>query len=479
MHLLWVGFNKFLDFVQILAWSCLAFGGSYYSFLTIYSLKSREFLAANRPNKRHAPNQIDDALLPGVTLCMPAYNEEVVIVGCVSAALKSDYPNLEIVVVSDGSKDRTVASVVEAFNMRPDDGARGENRFHTKDIKAIYRCLEEPRLVVIDKAASGSKADAVNCAINFSRMPWVVIMDADELLNRDSVRKCMTEALHTPGNVVCVGTTLLPTNEGEVVDYTMVKAKVARNKWAGFQLVEYLSAFIMSRPGQAALGSLTFVSGGFGIYRRDILMEVGPLKHPSLGEDLDYAIRVHKHLREKNIPYVFLQVPEAIVWTEFPSTLKVLKRQRMRWHRGLREIMNDYRNLIGKRTYGRFGILSLGQLYMFEWLAPIIEAVGYVISLLLLVTGRVTPMQMFSIWAMSQSFGTLLSVVSVMTASRHIEEYQTLRDRLRLLKWAFLLQFGYRQLTLYWRVASLKKQKVATWGEMTRAGFGPAAAGKK
>ena len=91
--------SKILDIAEMFAWSCLVFGGSYYSFLSIYSIKSREFLSANRPNKRGAPNRVDDALLPGVTLCMPAYNEEVMIVGCVSAALKSDYPNLEIVVV--------------------------------------------------------------------------------------------------------------------------------------------------------------------------------------------------------------------------------------------------------------------------------------------------------------------------------------------------------------------------------------------
>jgi cellulose synthase/poly-beta-1,6-N-acetylglucosamine synthase-like glycosyltransferase len=475
--MIWTIFHKIVDVIVFVAWSCLFFGASYYSFLTLVSFKSRKFLASQRPNKRKAPHLIDDSLLPGVTLCMPAYNEEVVIVGCVSSALKSDYPNLEIVMVSDGSKDRTVELVVAAFEMEPDTGIHGPSNFKTKNIRALYRSAKEPRLVVIDKD-NGSKADAVNCAVNFSRMPWVAIMDADELLNRDSIRKCMTEAIFTPGNVVCIGTTLLPTNEGNVVDFNMVEARVARNKWAGFQLVEYLSAFIMSRPGQAAMNALAFVSGGFGIYRKDVLLATGPLTHPSLGEDLDFSIRVHKHMRDSNLPYKFLQVPEAVVWTEFPSTRQVLKRQRVRWHRGLKEVMDVYKGIIVQPKYGRFAFISLGHMYAFEWCAPLVEAFGYFLTILLMVSQRISPSTTFKVWAVSQSFGTLLSVLSVMTAAKHIDQYRRLSDRARLLMWAVLLQFGYRQITLYWRLSSLKKTQTKVWGEMTRTGFGPVPAKK-
>ncbi len=471
-------FSKFLDIVEILSWSCLVFGGSYYSFLTIFTLKSKKFLSGNRASKRPAPNRVDDALLPGITLAMPAYNEEVVIVGCVTSALASDYPNVEVIVVSDGSKDRTLEVVIEAFQMERDNGIHGVDQIHTKNIRAVYRSTKEPRLMLIDKDPSGAKADGINCAINFSRMPWVAIMDADELLNRDSLRKCMTEAVHTPGNVICVGTTLLPTNEGNIVDFEMIEARVARNKWVGFQIVEYLSAFMSSRPAQAGMHALTFVSGGFGLYRRDILLLVDGQKHGSLAEDLDLATRVHKYMRDNKLPYEFVQVPEAIVWTEFPFTKEVLKRQRLRWHRGLREFMNDYSGIIGRPRYGKWGVLSLGQMYLFEWCAPLIETAGYTIMLLLLLSGRVTPMSSFSMWAMSQSFGMLMSVLSVTIASKYVDVYRRTSDRLWLLMWAVLMQFGYRQLTLYWRLSSFKTPKVKGWGEMTRAGFGPTPAKK-
>lgn len=471
-------FSRLLDIIEILSWSCLVFGGSYYSFLTIFTLKSKGFLASNRPNKRPAPNRVDDDLLPGVTLAMPAYNEEVVIVGCVTSALASDYPNVEVIVVSDGSKDRTIEVVIEAFEMERDTGIHGTDHIHTKHIRAVYRSTKEPRLLLIDKDPSGAKADGINCAINFSRMPWVAIMDADELLNRDTLRKCMTEAVHTPGNVVCVGTTLLPTNEGNIVDFEMIEARVARNKWVGFQIVEYLSAFMSSRPGQAAFHALTFVSGGFGLYRRDVLLLVDGQKHGSLGEDLDLATRVHRYMRDNKIPYEFVQVPEAIVWTEFPFTKAVLQRQRLRWHRGLREIMNDYKDLILRPKYGKFGMISLGQMFLFEWCAPIIEGIGYAVLATLLLAGRVTPVMAFSMWMMSQSFGTLMSVLSVSIASKYVDVYRRTSDRMWLLMWAILMQFGYRQLTLYWRLMSFRTPKVKGWGEMTRAGFGPTPAKK-
>lgn len=471
-------FGRFLDGVEILSWLCLVFGGSYYAFLSFFTIASNRFLSSNRPNKRSTLRFTDDSLLPGVTLAMPAYNEEVVIVGCVTSALASDYPNIEVIVVSDGSKDRTVEVVIEAFGMEKDSGFHGIDRIPTKNIRAVYRSVTEPRLVLVDKDPSGAKADGINCAINFSRMPWVAIMDADELLNRDTLRKCMTEAIHTPGNVVCVGTTLLPTNEGNIVDFEMIEARVARNKWVGFQIVEYLSAFMSSRPGQAQIHALTFVSGGFGLYRRDVLFLVDGQKHGSLGEDLDLATRVHQYMRDNKIEYEFVQVPEAIVWTEFPFTREVLERQRLRWHRGLREIMVDYRSIILRPRYGRFGMISLGQMFLFEWCAPIVEATGYAIMFTLLLTGRLEPVSAFSMWAMSQSFGIMMSVVSVMIASKHVDVYRRASDRAWLLMWAILMQFGYRQLTLYWRLASFRTPKVKGWGEMTRAGFGSTPARK-
>ncbi len=471
--------SRFLDAVELLSWACLVFGGSYYAFLTIFTAASNRFLGSNRASKRRGPSLVHDNLLPGITLAMPAYNEEVVIVGCVTSALASDYPNIEVIVVSDGSKDRTVEVVIEAFNMEIDTGVHGTHHIETKHIRAVYRSVTEPRLLLIDKDPSGAKADGINCAINFSRMPWVAIMDADELLNRDTLRKCMIEAVHTHGNVVAVGTTLLPTNEGHIVDFEMIEARVARNKWVGFQIVEYLSAFMSSRPGQASMHALTFVSGGFGLYRRDVLLLVDGQKHGSLGEDLDLATRVHRYMRDHNIAYEFVQVPEAIVWTEFPFTKVVLQRQRLRWHRGLREIINDYKDLILRPRYGRFGMVSLGQMFLFEWCAPIVESIGYIIIFLLVTTGRVKPMAAFSMWSMSQAFGMMMAVVSVNIASKHIDVYRRTSDRFWLLTWAILMQFGYRQLTLYWRLTSFREPKVKGWGEMTRAGFGPTPAPKK
>jgi cellulose synthase/poly-beta-1,6-N-acetylglucosamine synthase-like glycosyltransferase len=409
---------------------------------------------------------------------MPAYNEEVVIVGCVSSALKSDYPDFEVIVVSDGSKDRTVELVVKEFDMEITTADPGKSPIATKQVRAVYRCRRDPRLTVIDKAPSGAKADAVNCGINHSSKDWVVIMDADEILPHDTLTKCMTEIVHTPGNVVAAGATLLPTNGGDIQDYQMVEARVSRNKWVGPQIVEYLAAFLASRPGMAAFDALSIVSGGFGLYRRDILNAVGGLAQGSLGEDLDLVMRIHTHMIDRNEPYRLIQVPEAIVWTEFPSTKAVLKRQRVRWHRGLREVMHDYRYALLRPKYGRFGSMALAQMFFFEWVAPMIEGTGYALMLVLLLTRRVTIGVAVSTWVAAEAFGVLVAMISVVIATMHINIYRRFSDKVLLMFWACYMQFGFRQITLIWRLGALRKAKTHVWGEMTRAGFGPTAAKK-
>ncbi len=219
----------------------------------------------------------------------------------------------------------------------------------------MWRSRTEPRLLVVDKDPSGAKADGSNCAINFSTKPWVAVMDADELVDPTAVLRCMAQATYTPGNVVAVGVTLLPTNECEIIDRRVVRSMVARNPWVGLQTIEYLGAFCISRPGMSEIGAMPIVSGGFGLFRRDVLLAVGGYEHGSLGEDLDLVVRIHRHHLEREIPYRIIQVPEAVVWTEFPPNRAVLRRQRIRWHRGLRQVMDAHRVVVGRPRYGALG----------------------------------------------------------------------------------------------------------------------------
>lgn len=464
--------NTLLSVLKLAMYACFAFGLLHYVTLLAWGILSRRLLirqrAAIREHSVRRTRQRAD--LPGVTMILPAYNEEVVVVDSVRSVLAQDYPDLEVIVVSDGSKDRTVEVLVDAFAMELIDAPVVEGPIATKHVRSVWRSRIEPRLIVVDKDPSGAKADGSNCGINYSSKPWCAVMDADELVDPSAVLRCMTQVIYTSDNVVSVGVTLLPTNECQITDRRVTRPMVARNPWVGLQTIEYLGAFFISRPGMSAVGAMPIVSGGFGLFRRDALLAVGGYHH-CLGEDLDLVVRMHRHHLENRIPYRILQVPEAVVWTEFPSTAEILRRQRIRWHRGLRQVMDEHGEVVGRPSYGALGMFGMMTMYAFEWVAVIVEAVGYVLAVVLLATGRITLGATLQMHLLSQTVGFVISLSAVQTASSTLGAYRGATNALRLVGWAALGQFGYRQLTVFWRIRSFIG-KNAVWGAMPRTGFG-------
>lgn len=460
--------------VTSLTVACALFGMLHYVALLLWGILSHRLLrrqrAATREQALRSARSRTD--LPGVSMVLPAFNEEVVIVDSVRAVFAQDYPDLEVIVVSDGSTDRTLGVLVDMFDLEVFEGPHVSGPLLTKPVRAVYRSHTEPRLVVIDKEASGAKADGSNCAVNYSTKPWVAIMDADELVDSRAVLRCMTQVAHTHAdeNVIAVGVTLLPTNGSTIEDRRVVRSNVSHNPWVGFQTVEYLGAFCVSRPGMSEIGAMPIVSGGFGLFRRDALIRAGGYTHGSLGEDLDMVVRLHRCFREAKERYRVLQVPEAIVWTEFPSSHDVLRRQRIRWHRGLRQVIRAHKGVVGRARYGTFGMLGMLTMYAFEWLAVLVEAFGYVMLAVLLLSGWVVPSSAFAAYVASQALGILIATLAVRTANQYLDVYHGTSNAVRLLGWAILGQFGFRQLTVLWRIRSLFGGSTG-WGVMPRVGF--------
>ena len=213
---------------------------------------------------------------------MPAYNEEMMIAHTVASALDQDYSNLEVVVVNDGSKDNTVGILLDTFDMAEVPQEASPPPIETKHVRGVYRSKKDPRFVLVDKDPSGAKADGSNAGINAARHPWIVVMDADEFMENDVISRCMAEVVNAPDHVVAVGTSLLPANDIVIDGTTIVDREVSTNYWVGCQLIEYLTAFLVARPGLAHLSALPIVSGGFGLFKREAVLEIGGYKHGHL-----------------------------------------------------------------------------------------------------------------------------------------------------------------------------------------------------
>jgi len=411
----------------------------------------------------------DGGALP-ITLIAPAYNEEATCVEAVRSLLTLNYPHFEIVVVNDGSKDRTAARMIEGFDMEPASRLQMAD-FTTGAVQGTYRSRWHPNLWLIDKA-NGGKADALNCGLNYCQTPLFCAMDADTLLERDALIRIVRPFLEDNRTIAAGG--IIRIANGCKVDSGIVTDVRLPDSWtARFQVLEYLRAFLGGRMGWHALRATLIISGAFGVFRRSAAVEVGGFRTDVVGEDMELVVRLHRHFRERGEDYRIDFVPDPVAWTEAPESLAVLARQRDRWQRGLSETLTIHRGMVLNPRYGRIGLLAAPYFFFLEMLGPAIEIAGYLAFLLTLLLGWATTRYILLFLLLAIGFGMALSIFAVAMEERGFRRYRRISDLSLLFGLAVLENFGYRQLTTYWRargmISFLRKKK--GWGEMVRKGF--------
>jgi cellulose synthase/poly-beta-1,6-N-acetylglucosamine synthase-like glycosyltransferase len=388
-----------------------------------------------------------------ISIVAPAYNESVSIIQSVKALLQLEYPAYELVVVNDGSKDDTLAKLIAAFNLRPFPEAYRQ-QVPCKPVRQIYRSSRYPMLRVIDKENGGSKADASNAGINACRYPLICVVDADSALQPDSLRRVVRPFLEDP-KTIAVGGTVRIANGCVVRRGFLEKVGLPKNFLALVQVVEYLRAFLFGRLGWSPMNALLIVSGAFGVFRKDVLVAVGGYNPAAVGEDMELVVRMHRRMVEQKRPYRITFVPDPVCWTDAPETLRGLKSQRVRWHHGLAQALALNKSLMLNARGGAVSWLAVPFYVLFELFGPVIEAVGYVVIVVAGVAGWISPASAVLFLALSLVLGILLSSSAVMLEELSFHLYPRTRDVLMLYLVAVLENFGYRQLTVLWRIQGL------------------------
>jgi cellulose synthase/poly-beta-1,6-N-acetylglucosamine synthase-like glycosyltransferase len=354
----------------------------------------------------HLQRLLASEALPPLSLLVPAYNEEVTITSSLLSFLTLEYPQLEVVVVNDGSTDRTIDVLVREFDLYEVPPAFPVV-VATKPVRAYYRSRRHARVLVIDKA-NGGKADSLNAAMNAARHPFVVAVDADTVIEPDAlVRLARPFLLGT--NVAAVGGTIRVVNNCTVELGRVTDARVDARWLPGCQVVEYLRAFLFGRLGWNRLGGNLIISGAFGLFRKEYLRAIGGYRTGNVTEDMDLVVRLHRYLCENGIKAELPFIPDPVAWTEVPVTASVLGRQRERWHRGLIGTLWEHRVMLFNPRYGRIGMLSM-PFYLFgELLAPVVELIGWVTLVLGLAVGAVNGSFALLFLAVAIGYGMLLS----------------------------------------------------------------------
>lgn len=408
--------------------------------------------------------------LPRITVISPAYREEATIVESVSALLTLSYPDLEVVVVCDGSPDATLDALKRGFSLRRVHPVR-RGLISTRPIREMYRSQATPRLLVVDKE-NGGKADALNVGLNVATGDLVCAIDADTLIAPDALLRLIGAFIAEPG-VLAAGGTIRLANGATVRSGRVVDLRAPTELLAGLQVVEYLRAFLFGRLGWNRLGGNLIISGAFGLFRRDAVVAAGGYRHGSVGEDIELVVRLRRQARERGEPDLVRFIPDPVAWTEAPVSLAILSRQRDRWHRGLADTLWRHRRLLLSPRYGALGLVLVPYFVFVELLAPIVEALGIIGLVLGLLLGVVSLPFAVMFFLVAYGYGAILTVATLALDELSYRKYLRLRDHLALLGFALIENFGYRQLTVLWRLGGLVGflRKRSEWGGMERRGF--------
>ena len=418
---------------------------------------------------------LSSTLSPTISILAPAFNEEATIEGSLRALLALQYPRLEVIVISDGSKDRTVEVLIERFDLVPVKTIY-EQRIKTKPVRSLYRSSTYPALVVVDKE-NGGKADALNVGLSFARGELVCAMDADTLIEADGLQRMVRPFLYST-DVVATGGTIRVVNGSEVRFGRVIRTRVPTNPLAGIQVVEYLRAFLFGRLGWNRLGGNIIISGAFGLFRRESVLNAGGYLYDTVGEDMELVLRLKRLSYEQKGPGKIAFVPDSVAWTEVPESARVLGRQRDRWHRGLADVLWRHRRMMFNPRYGVTGLVVFPYYAFVELMAPVVELAGLASLVLGLVFGIVDWSFAALFFLTAYGLGTALTAFTLIIEDLSFHRYDTFRDRAMLFWWGLLENLGYRQMTVYWRLRGLWKflRGRKDWGAMERKGFKPLAA---
>lgn len=251
---------------------------------------------------------------PLVTIIIPCYNEEVVIQTAILSATKVHYPNLEILVIDDGSTDNTLQKSLEISQ-------------NHKNVRVVNK-------------PNGGKADALNWGLREAYGEYVLCVDADSILDSKALMYSVPYLENDPTIAAVAGSVLIGNSKS--------------NMLTRFQHLEYIIGLNFYKTAQSYLGIVTIVPGPIGLFRRKTVIDAGAYTTDTFAEDCDLTIRLLMN------GYQIKYRPEMKAYTEAPESIQALFTQRYRWSRGvIQAIVKNAHHLKSKKTNFRNQIILL------------------------------------------------------------------------------------------------------------------------
>ena len=412
-------------------------------------------------------------LSPRISIIAPAFNESKTIIDNVRTLLALYYNNFEVILVNDGSTDDTFNKVKEAYELIRVN-YYFDYRLPCERIKGVYKSNNPSynRLTVIDKN-NGGKADSLNAGINICHSNLFISIDADSIIEPDSILKLVKPFLEEKERkVIGTGGVIRIVNSCDVERGHIREIKIPQKILPRLQVLEYTRAFLLGRMAWSHLDGLMLISGAMGIFDRETVIKAGGYSIKTVGEDMELVLRMRRYMTEHDQKYEVTYIPDPLCWTEVPSDLKSLRKQRTRWTRGLIESLRTHRIMFFNRKYGRLGLLGYPYWFFFEWLAPLIAFSGFIYTVYLIVTNALNWPFYLLLFIFVYSFAVSLSTWAVLFEEITFHKYNKKRDVLKLLSAALFEPFFYPVHTYFAVRGNLEAIRGKKgWGKAERKGF--------
>jgi len=418
---------------------------------------------------------LNSHLAPGISVIAPAYNEEKTIIINVKSLLTLNYPLFEVIIVNDGSQDKTLDLLIEEFDLVEAPFAYVE-KIKTQPYKRTFKS-KNPKyeiLTIIDKENGGTKADAFNAGLNASVFPYYLNTDVDCILARNTLTKMIKPILSSKVRVIAVGATLRMSNNCEIEEGVITRVRPPKALIPRFQELEYIRSYLLGKMGWELINSVPNVSGGLGMFDKDIAIKAGGYGAASHAEDMDMLTRMAAHMMNNRMEYKIGYIPLSCCWTEGPPNIQILGRQRTRWASGLFQMFSEHRKILFNPTYKRLGLITFPYIFIFEFLAPIIETFGIIFSIFLLLFGYVNWSFAPLILIYSYTFAIMISSIVIIWDQMTFKYYNTTREVVTLFLTAFIEPILYHPMILFFSLKgyfSYIMSRELAWGTMTRQGF--------
>ena len=416
----------------------------------------------------------ESPFIPGISIIAPAFNEEKSIINNVISMMTVNYPTFEVVIVNDGSKDDTLQLLIDNFEMVETTYAYVE-KIKTQPFRRIFKSTnpEYSRLIVVDKENGGTKADASNAGVNVAKYPYFICTDVDCVLDREALSKMIMPIISNKTRVIAVGATMRMVNSCQVENGVMVETKLPTRIFPLYQEIEYLRSYLIGKLGFSVINAVHNVSGGLGLFDKEIAIGAGGYDPLSHAEDMDMTTRMVAYMINYQKPYKIEQVPDTCCWTEGPPSFRVLNRQRTRWARGLFQIFSVHRKYLFNRKFKKMGLISFPYIFLFEFLAPVIELIGYIFTIYLVLVGGINWDTALLMLALAYLFGISLSLTTLLY-ERLLEHRFKNSEYVRLILFCLIEPIIYHPLIVFFNIrgyVDYLTNRNFEWGTMTRQGF--------